>query len=90
MIAGTAGSLAIPTMRLKSYDSDKEPSWWVPFREEVLDIRREDPLTRQLEHFVQVIQGQCAPLVSAADGLRNLMVTEAVRHSATTQKTVYL
>lgn len=90
MIAGTTGSLAIPTMRLKSYESETEPSWWVPFREEVLDIRREDPLTRQLAHFLQVIEGQCEPLVSARDGLRNLMVTEAVRQSAATQKTVYL
>lgn len=90
MIAGTAGSLAIPTMRLKSYESGAEPSWWVPFREEVMEVRREDPLTRQLAHFVQVIEGQSAPLVSATDGLRNLMVTEAVRQSAATQKTVYL
>lgn len=90
MIAGTTGSLDIPTMRLKSYATDIEPSWWVPFREEVLEIKREDPLTRQLAHFVQVIDGQCAPLVSARDGLRNLMVTEAVRCSAATQQTVYL
>jgi predicted dehydrogenase len=90
MIAGTTGSLDIPTMRIKSYDSGTEPSWWTPFREEVMEIRREDPLTRQLAHFVQVIEGHCAPLVSAADGLRNLMVTEAVRRSAVTQQTVYL
>lgn len=90
MIAGTTGSLAIPTMRLKYYSADAEPSWWTPFREEVLEIRREDPLTRQLEHFAQVIEGRCEPLVSAADGLRNLMVTEAVRHSAATHQTVYI
>lgn len=90
MIAGTTGSLAIPTMRLKYYSADAEPSWWTPFREEVLEIRREDPLTRQLEHFAQVIEGRCEPLVSAADGLRNLMVTEAVRHSAATHQTVYV
>jgi predicted dehydrogenase len=90
MIAGTTGSLAIPTMRLKYYSADAEPSWWTPFREDVLEIRREDPLTRQLEHFAQVIEGRCEPLVSAADGLRNLMVTEAVRHSAATHQTVYV
>jgi predicted dehydrogenase len=90
MIAGTTGSLAIPTMRLKYYSADTEPSWWTPFREEVLEICREDPLTRQLEHFAQVIEGRCEPLVSAADGLRNLIVTEAVRHSAATHQTVYV
>lgn len=89
-IAGTTGSLAIPTMRLKYYDAATEPSWWVPFREEVLEIHREDPLARQLDHFVQVITGRCEPLVSATDGLRNLMITEAVRRSAATQKSVYI
>lgn len=90
MIAGMTGSLAIPTMRLKYYSTGTDPSWWTPFREEVLKIRREDPLTRQLDHFTQVIEGRCEPLVSAADGLRNLMVTEAVRRSATTHQTVYV
>jgi predicted dehydrogenase len=87
-IAGTKGSLAIPTMRLKYYETGTEPSWWIPFREEVLDVHREDPLTRQLDHFLRVIDGSCEPIVSAIDGLRNLMVTEAIRESAATQKTV--
>jgi predicted dehydrogenase len=90
MIAGTTGSLAIPTMRLKYYGANTEPSWWTPFHEEVLETRREDPLTRQLEHFTQMIEGRCEPLVSAADGLRNLMVTEAVRRAAATHQTVYV
>lgn len=89
-IAGTKGSLTIPTMRLKYFDLDTEPSWWTPFREEVLEIQREDPLTRQLENFVGVIGGRCEPLVTATDGLCNLMVTEAVRHSAQTQSTVHI
>lgn len=89
-IAGTRGSLAIPTMRLKHYGADTEPSWWTPFQEESLEIRREDPLTRQLEHFTQVIEERCEPLVSASDGLRNLVVTEAVRQSAATHRTVYV
>lgn len=87
-IAGTKGSLAIPTMRLKYYETGTEPSWWVPFREEVLDVRRTDPLTQQLDHFLQVIDRNCKPIVSAIDGLRNLMVTEAIRQSAATQRTV--
>ncbi|WP_306581781.1 Gfo/Idh/MocA family oxidoreductase [Dokdonella sp.] len=89
-ITGTAGSLSIPTMRLKYYDVDTEPSWWTPFREETLETRRADPLTRQLEHFLAVIEGRSEPLVSAVDGLRNLMVTEAVRRSAFTRQTVHL
>lgn len=89
-ITGTEGSLSIPTMRLKFYGTNTTPSWWTPFSEETLDIERYDPLTCQLEHFVQVIERKCEPLVSAADGLRNLQVTEAVRNSAATKQIVYL
>jgi len=90
MIAGTEGSLAIPTMRLKFFSKGTPPSWWTPFSEEVLAIERYDPLTCQLEHFVQVIEKKCEPLVSAADGLRNLQITEAVRESAATKQLVFV
>lgn len=89
-IAGTKGSLAIPTMRLKHYNKGTTPSWWTPFSEETLDIERHDPLTCQLGHFIQVIETDCEPLVSAADGLRNLQVTEAVLASAATKQIVYI
>lgn len=90
VVTGTEGSLAIPTMRLKYYDKGTTPSWWTPFSEETLDTERYDPLTCQLDHFVQIIKGACVPLVSAADGLRNLQVTEAIRDSAATKQIVYV
>lgn len=90
MITGTRGSLAIPTMRLKYSADGTAPSWWTPFVEQTLDIKRYDPLTCQLDHFLQVIERKCEPLVSAADGLRNLQVTEAVKHSAATKQIVYV
>jgi predicted dehydrogenase len=89
-ITGTKGSIAVPTMRLKYYDDAQTPSWWVPFSEETLTTARHDPLTCQLDHFVQVIEGKCEPLVSAKDGLRNLQLTEAVRLSAATKQIVYV
>jgi predicted dehydrogenase len=89
-ISGTTGSLAIPTMRLKYHKTGIEPSWWTPFSEEVLNVMRRDPLRCQLAHFVEVIRGHAQPLVSAADGLRNLRVTEAIRESAATKQMIYL
>ncbi|GAA4853375.1 Gfo/Idh/MocA family oxidoreductase [Luteimonas vadosa] len=82
LLAGTKGSLSIPTMRLKFHAEGIEPSWWAPFTERTLDVDRQDPLACQLEHFVRVIRGKERPLVSAEDGLRNLEVTEAIRASA--------
>jgi len=78
LIVGTGGSLAIPTMRLKVYDRKEDRSWWKPFRTEVAEVDRSDPLEHQLEHFCAVIRGEAKPLVTARDGLQNLRVTEAI------------
>lgn len=81
-VAGTMGSLCVPTMRLVSYGDGVDPSWWNPFVEDTLQVERRDPLQCQLEHFVEVIRGRAQPLVCARDGLRNLQIVEAVRLSA--------
>jgi len=80
-ISGTQGSLSIPTMRLKYYGHDADPSWWTPFSEAIEDVERLDPLKVQLEHFVRVIKGEELPMVTAEDGLKNLIITEAIRKS---------
>ncbi|MDH4582456.1 Gfo/Idh/MocA family oxidoreductase [Pseudomonas sp. BN415] len=82
LIAGTSGSLAVPTLRLKCYDQPEDHSWWKPFTCEVVDLQREDPLARQLEHFCQVIRGEAEPLVSVRDGLQNLRVVDAIGRAA--------
>lgn len=82
VIAGTFGSLAVPTMRLKTYATAEDRSWWKPFEQEVLPLVREDPLARQIEHFAQVVRGEAEPIVSAMDGLRNLRITEAIAEAA--------
>ena len=81
MIAGTRGYLSIPTFRIKLYPEGVEPSWWTPFEQSTLEVERREPLGCQLAHFVSVIRGEAEPLVSAADGLRNLQITEAIARS---------
>ena len=78
VIAGTHGSLAIPTMRLKTYPRAEDRSWWQPFELSRLALVRDDPIRRQMEHFGAVARGAAEPLVSARDGLANLRVTEAI------------
>jgi predicted dehydrogenase len=90
VIAGTMGSLSVPTMRLKTYAKTEDRSWFKPFELSRADLIREDPLVLQLNHFLQVIQGQVLPLVSALDGLQNLLVVEAIAHSAKTKQSVTL
>jgi len=81
-IAGTQGSLSVPTMRLKRFEDGAQRSWWQPMSCTTLPLQREDPLVRQMQHFVQVVRRQQAPLVSARDGLQNLRVSEAIMQAA--------
>lgn len=80
LLAGTDGSLAVPTMRLKVFAGP--PSWWEPFTTSVVEIARDDPMARQLDHFRAVVRGEAAPLVEGQEGLRTLQVTLAVADAA--------
>jgi len=81
-IAGTQGSLSIPTMRLKRFEEGTDRSWWQPMTGSVLPLARQDPLALQIRHFAQIVQGKVQPRVSARDGLQNLRVTEAIVQAA--------
>jgi predicted dehydrogenase len=80
LIAGTKGSLAIPTMRLRTFPG--EASWWKALDSEVIAIERADPWERQLRNFCAVIRGEETPVVTARDGLQNLRVIDAINGAA--------
>ena len=67
-------------MRLKVYGGER--SWWKPFDTSIVEVRRTDPLSRQLEHFCAVVRGEAMPLVSVRDALQTLRVTLAIDESA--------
>ena len=90
LVAGTNGSLAVPTMRLKTYPRPADRSWWKPFEVGVVGVVREDPIALQMEHFGAVVRGEAQPLVSARDGLQNLRVTEAIVAAAQSGRVVEL
>ncbi len=82
IVAGTHGSLAIPTMRLKTYANTVERSWSKPFQSETVKVQRADPLERQLANFCAVIRGEADPVVTGRDGLQNLRVIDAIKQAA--------
>ncbi|MBU6257509.1 MAG: Gfo/Idh/MocA family oxidoreductase [Burkholderiales bacterium] len=88
LVAGTDGSLAVPTLRLKTYPRAADRSWFKPFELGVVGVVRDDPLLHQMAHFGAVVRGEAAPLVSARDGLANLRVTEAIAEAAASGRTV--
>lgn len=90
-IAGTQGSLAVPTLRCWSYAAgESQPGWWTPFVEEKLPVEAVDPLAAQLAHFCDLIEGKAAPIISVTDALQSLLAVEAVRRSIATGQTVAL
>lgn len=88
LVAGTFGSLAIPTMRLARYASAAGRSWHKALERSVVPLEPADPLERQIAHFAEVIRGKAAPLVSARDGLANLRVVDAIVEAARTGRAV--
>lgn len=88
MIGGSAGALAVPNLSL--WAAEAKPSWWEPMKQVKPVYGSADPLVRQAEQFVAVIEGRQPPLVSGADGLASLVLIEAVKTAAETGQTVRL
>lgn len=88
LVAGTFGSLAIPTMRVQRYLRTEGRSWHKALEKSVVELEVVDPLERQIAHFVDVIRGKAKPLVSARDGLQNLRVVDAIVEAAKTGNVV--
>jgi predicted dehydrogenase len=85
-IAGTLGSLSVPTMRLKVFPGTR--SWWEPFDTSTESVDRSDPLANQVTHFAAVIRGAARPVCSGRDGLNTLRVVDAVVEAARTGRPV--
>jgi predicted dehydrogenase len=81
-IAGTRGSLSVPTMRVKVFPGKR--SWHEPYETSTEPLDRSDPLANQVEHFVAVIRGEAQPICSGRDGLATLRVVDAVLEAART------
>jgi predicted dehydrogenase len=88
VVAGTMGSLSVPSMRLKSFARAADQSWHKALRSEIINLPAVDPMQAQMAHFCDVIRG-ATPLVSARDGLQNLKVVEAISESARTGRIVH-
>ncbi|OAP62362.1 hypothetical protein AYL99_04565 [Fonsecaea erecta] len=85
-IFGTKGSIGIPSLTRFHQDdrTPQEQNWSFPLsRDGALKDQIGDtpPLCRQLKHFIAAIRGEVEPNCSAEDGLRDVMVIEAILKS---------
>jgi predicted dehydrogenase len=51
-------------------------------------VERSDPLANQIKHFTEVIRGEAQPICSGRDGLKTLLVVDAVVESSKTGQPV--
>ena len=79
-IVGKRGSLSMPTMRMKTYESQQLR--WQPLAAAAHTADGTDPLINQVTHFADVIRGRAHPICSGRDGLKTMQVVDAVVESA--------
>lgn len=85
-IAGTHGALTLPDVQVWTHDGPRD--WFTPLVPEQEDVVAGDPYAGQLRNLRDAAEGTAEPLVSAREGLRNLVVLEAIRTAAETGVTV--
>jgi predicted dehydrogenase len=88
-IGGSHGSLSLPQLRVWTH-RDGVRDWWTPMSVTAEIRDNSDPLVNQIKHFMQVIRGQAAPIVSGTEGVRTLEVIEAIQSSGRTNTRVEL
>ncbi|KAJ5301825.1 hypothetical protein PENANT_c002G03532 [Penicillium antarcticum] len=81
-IFGSDASLSVPDLTRWSYDGHVEKSWNHELTVDRIELPDEAmPFDLQLAHFVDVIQGSAEPSCSGEEGLRALIVCEAVQRA---------
>jgi predicted dehydrogenase len=79
-IFGTDGTLSFPDMILSTYNNQKK-TWErkIAMQKQEVENMQVAPFDTQLNHFVRVCRGQEDPSCTGEEGLRALVVCEAVR-----------
>jgi predicted dehydrogenase len=88
-VFGTQASLSVPDMTRFSYDGAEEKSWTQVLEERKIQVEDAVPFDRQVEHFVGLVRGDVRePMCSGEEGLRALVVCEAIRRAMETGSAV--
>jgi len=82
LIGGTHGSISLPGGELWRHPGER--SWWEPMDRRSHPVASEDPLNLQIANLRDVARGEAAPVVSGLEGLKSLLVIEAVKEAART------
>lgn len=82
-VFGTEGTLSVGDMKVSKYATGVEKGWSNELEECSVAVGDEIPFDEQIEHFVRVVRGQEQPRCSGLDGLRALIVCDAIKQALT-------
>lgn len=88
LLGGSEGSLSVPDLTLWSHQGAR--NWWNPVTATTVPRGSSDPLFNQIAHFARVIRGEEEPLVTGEEGLKTMMVIEAIQRAAESQQLVHV
>lgn len=89
-VFGTKGSFGFPNMDLYYYDENAF-GWTSPLIHEHFDVEKNDPMTAELDHFVDLCRGrETQPRCTGENALDTLKVINAILESADTRMPVEL
>lgn len=86
LLGGSQGSLSVPDLTVWSHQGDR--NWWNPISGTVAPRPSSDPLINQIGNFENVIRGTAVPVVSGVEGLKTMLVIEAIQQAAERQALV--
>lgn len=87
-IFGTEGTLSVGDMKVERSKAGSEGGWQDEIIEKRLLVGAEVPFDEQIKHLVRVVRGEETPRCTIEDGLRAVVVAEAVTRAMRTGQPV--
>lgn len=87
-LAGTSGALSIPGLAF--WHHGEAGHWHTPVQSEHESVVSEDPLSKQMRHFCDVVRGAAKPVLDARGAAKTLAAALAVREAANSGRAVAL
>jgi len=84
--AGRSGGLSLPDLSHWSHDPGGD--WTHRLNRDTVEFTQTDTYIAQMAHFGDVVRGKAEPLVTCADGIRNMEIVVAIKQSSATGRAV--